>query len=71
MQKSENPFKKRYQELPGIEMIPTRDRIIERCGISIPTFYVWLRGESDPPKPSKEIIADELKTSVKKLFPNN
>ena len=47
-----------------------RDLICEECGITIPTFYKWLNGETKRiPKNSKEKISELTNIPVEELFP--
>ena len=46
------------------------DLICKECGITIPTFYKWINGETKRiPKNSKEKISELTNISVEELFP--
>lgn len=68
---ADTPFKEKYLSLPHIKMAPTREKIIEACGITKTTFYSWLRGDTAPPKPAMNVIAQIFNCSVEDIFPIN
>lgn len=45
-----------YNSLPANLQIQTRDKIITDCEISAKTFYNWVKGETIPKKPYRDII---------------
>ena len=47
-----------------------KDLICKECGITIPTFYKWINGETKRiPKNSKEKISELTRIAIEELFP--
>ena len=57
-----------FEELSQAHII-FRDRVIEACGCSMPTFYRWMRGEKTPSKLEREQLALIIGRPVDELFP--
>lgn len=65
-----NPFKDRYSQLPANEQTPFRNKIMDLCGISEPTFYRWLSGGTERiSKLAKQVIADAFGCEAEEVFP--
>jgi hypothetical protein len=48
-----------------------RDAIVEKCGVTVDTFYKWMNGGTrDIPKLAKEKISEISGIPVNDLFPN-
>lgn len=61
-------FKDYYGNLSEKDRVELRDRIIKVTGISMPTFYNWMR-EDKFPKVYRIVIAQIMEKSVEELFP--
>lgn len=41
-------LKEWYDNLPAKDQIQKRDEVVSACGITVKTFYSWLRGDHIP-----------------------
>lgn len=65
------PFQSKMDELRAPDPYSIAfDEVVQQTGVSAPTVYRWLSGESIPDKLQRKVIAEILKTDVKELWPD-
>jgi hypothetical protein len=58
-----------YDNLPAKDQIEKRNELVSACGITVKTFYSWMRGEHIPKKAMQKAISEVAKFDIH--FANN
>jgi hypothetical protein len=64
MQTDNKKFKDYMESLPARDKVPTRNKIIEACGIHTMTYYNWTAGTCYISEEKKEKIEQVIGTKI-------